>query len=63
VTYGDVQIATSFFADLIVEDRVIVEVKSIDAVGPGHKRQFNVVLIKDGLCGSPMERRISPAAA
>lgn len=40
IRYGDVYIATAFFADLIVEDRVIIEVKSVDALAPVHKRQL-----------------------
>ena len=40
VVYDNVRIDTGFRADLIVEDRVIVEVKSIEAIGPVHKKQL-----------------------
>jgi len=29
-----------FRADLIIEDQVIVEIKSVDAVAPVHKKQL-----------------------
>jgi GxxExxY protein len=31
---------TGFRADLLVEDRVIVEIKSVEAVAPVHKKQL-----------------------
>ena len=56
---------TGFRADLLVEDKVIVEIKSVEAVAPVHKKHllthlrldkrlgllinFNVALIKDGI--------------
>jgi GxxExxY protein len=40
IVYGDVRISTAFRADLIVEDKVIVEVKSVDQIAPVHKRQL-----------------------
>jgi GxxExxY protein len=40
VVYDDVHIDTGFRADLIVEDKVIVEVKSVEAIGPVHKKQL-----------------------
>jgi GxxExxY protein len=40
VVYEDLYIQTGFHADLIVEERVIVEVKSIEAVAPVHKKQL-----------------------
>ncbi len=40
VVYGDVRIATAFRADLIVEDKVIVEVKSVEQVARVHKKQL-----------------------
>jgi len=40
IVYGTVEIATGFRADLIVEDKVIVEIKSVEDVAPVHKKQL-----------------------
>jgi GxxExxY protein len=40
VVYGDVRIDTGFRADLIVEDKVIVEIKSVETLAPVHKKQL-----------------------
>jgi GxxExxY protein len=40
VVYQDVRIETGFRADLIVEDKVIVEVKSVENLAPVHKKQL-----------------------
>src|SRR5215471_8026834 len=40
VVYGTIQIDTGFRADLIIEDRVIVEIKSVEVLAPVHKRQL-----------------------
>jgi GxxExxY protein len=40
ISYEDVQIATGFRADLMVEDLVIVEIKSIEAIALVHKKQL-----------------------
>ena len=40
VVYKGVQLETAFRADLIVEDKVIVEIKSIEAVAQVHKKQL-----------------------
>ena len=40
VVYGTIQIDTGFRADLIVEDLVIVEIKSVEVVAPVHKKQI-----------------------
>jgi GxxExxY protein len=40
VIYEDVKLEIGFRADLIVEDKVIVEIKSIEAVMPVHKKQL-----------------------
>ncbi len=40
VVYESVRLELGFRADLIVEDKVIVEVKSIDAVAPVHRKQL-----------------------
>ena len=40
VVYEDVRIDTGFRADLIVDDKVIVEVKSVENLAPVHKKQL-----------------------
>ena len=40
VIYGNVRIDTGFRADLIVEDKVIVEIKSVETLAPVHKKQL-----------------------
>ena len=40
VTYDNVRIDGGFRADLIVEDKVIVEVKSVEVLAPVHKKQL-----------------------
>lgn len=40
VIYDQVHIDVGFRADLIVEDKVIVEIKSIEALAPVHKKQL-----------------------
>jgi GxxExxY protein len=40
VFYEGVRLNEGFRADLIVEDRVIVELKSVEAVHPVHKKQL-----------------------
>ena len=40
VVYGSVRIDTGFKADLIVEDMVIVEIKSVETLAPVHKKQL-----------------------
>jgi len=40
VVYHDTRIEAGFRADLIVEDKVIVEIKSIEAIAPVHKKQL-----------------------
>jgi GxxExxY protein len=39
VVYEAVRIHTGFHADLVVEDKVIVEIKALEAMAPVHKRQ------------------------
>lgn len=39
LVYGDVKLDVGFRADLIVEGRVIVEIKSIEAIAPVHRKQ------------------------
>jgi len=40
VVYENVRIDTGFRADLIVEDKVIVEVKSVEVLAPVHRKQL-----------------------
>src|SRR5215472_4379904 len=40
VVYDGVRIDTGFRADLIIEDKVIVEVKSVELLAPVHKKQL-----------------------
>jgi len=39
ILYDDIQFDEGFRADLILEDKVIVELKSVEAVVPVHKKQ------------------------
>jgi len=40
VVYEQVRISTGFRADLTVEDKVIVEIKSVEVLLPVHKKQL-----------------------
>ena len=40
VVYEGIRIEAGFRADLIVEDKVIVEIKSVEALAPVHKKQL-----------------------
>ena len=40
VIYEEVHLELGFYADLVVEDRVIVELKSVEKVSPVHKKQL-----------------------
>ena len=40
VVYENVRIDTGFRADLVVEDKVIVEIKSVEMLAPVHKKQL-----------------------
>ena len=40
VVYENVRIDTGFRADLVVEDKVIVEIKSVESLAPFHKKQL-----------------------
>ena len=44
VVYGAVKIDMGFRADLIVEDKVIAEIKSVEALAPVHKKQLPTYL-------------------
>jgi GxxExxY protein len=40
VVYDGIRIDTGFRADLVVEDKVIVEIKSVELLTPVHKKQL-----------------------
>jgi GxxExxY protein len=40
VIYEKIHIHAAFFADLIVDDQIIVEIKSVDVIAPVHRRQL-----------------------
>jgi GxxExxY protein len=40
VGYASVHMDIGFRADLVVEDKVIVEIKSVEAIAPVHKKQL-----------------------
>jgi GxxExxY protein len=40
VVYETIHLARRFRVDLVVEDRVIVEIKSVDAIAPVHVKQL-----------------------
>jgi GxxExxY protein len=40
VVYEAIRIDTGFHADLVVEDKVIVEIKSVETVAPVHNKQL-----------------------
>ena len=40
VVYGNVRIDTGFRADLVVEDKIIVEIKSVESLAPVHHKQL-----------------------
>ena len=40
IQYDNIRIGQAFIADLIVEDKVIIELKSIETVLPVHKKQL-----------------------
>jgi GxxExxY protein len=40
IVYEDLAIETGFRADLIVEEKVIIEIKSVEAIAPVHRKQL-----------------------
>jgi len=40
VVYQGTRIEMGFRADLIIEDKVMVEIQSVEAIAPGHKNSF-----------------------
>ncbi len=44
IVYGPIKFDEAFRADLIVEDKVIVELKSVEIIVPVHKKQLTTYL-------------------
>jgi len=38
--YETIEIHTAFYADMMVEEQVIVEIKAVETIAPVHKRQL-----------------------
>jgi len=49
VVYEDVRLSLGFRADIIVADKVILEVKSIEAIAPVHLKQLQTYLRLTGM--------------
>jgi GxxExxY protein len=49
VTFQEVKMELGFRADLIIEKKVIIELKSIDALGPVHHKQVLTYLRLTGM--------------
>jgi GxxExxY protein len=49
VTYENIKMDLGFRADLIVEDKVIIEIKSVEAVAPVHHKQLLTYLRLTGI--------------
>jgi GxxExxY protein len=49
VIYEDVKMDLGFRADIIVENKLIIEIKSVEAVAPVHKKQLLTYLKLTGL--------------
>ena len=49
VVYEGVQLELGFRADIIVNDKVIIEIKSIEAIAPVHRKQLETYLRLTGL--------------
>src|SRR6185503_9707912 len=47
LTYRGIQIDASYYADMIVDERVIVELKSVQSLAPIHEVQLNKYLPLD----------------
>ena len=40
IEYDDIRLQIGFRADLLVEDKIIVEIKSVESIAPVHKMQL-----------------------
>jgi GxxExxY protein len=44
VVYGDIRLDLGFRADIIVEEKVVIEIKSVEAIAPVHPKQLRTYL-------------------
>jgi GxxExxY protein len=44
VVYGEVELDLGFRLDLLINDKVIVEIKSVESLAPVHHKQLNTYL-------------------
>ena len=49
VVYGPLQLKLGFRADIVVEDKVVIEIKSVETVMPVHKKQLLTYLRLTGM--------------
>jgi GxxExxY protein len=60
ITYREIRLSTGFRADLVVEDKGIVEIKSVEAIGAVHKKQLLTYLrLADKRLGLLINFRVS----
>ena len=61
VIYENIHVDTGFRADLIVEDKVIVEIKSVEVLGPVHKKHLLTYLrLADKRLGLLINFQVAP---
>jgi hypothetical protein len=60
VVYEEVRIHPGFFADLVVEDQVIVEIKAVETVTPVHKKQHHLFEAGGQASGAAPQLQRSP---
>ena len=60
VVYEEVRIHAGFFADLVVEDQVIVEIKAVETVAPVHKKQHHLFEAGGQASGAAPQLQRSP---
>jgi len=61
VIYEEVRIHAGFFADLVVEDQAIVEIKAVENVAPVHKKQLLTYLkLADKRLGLLLNFNVAP---
>jgi len=44
IKYGDIKLDEGFLADIIVESKVLLELKSVQDISPAHKKQIQTYL-------------------
>jgi GxxExxY protein len=61
VVYEEVRIHAGFYADLVVEDQAIVEVKAVETVAPVHRKQLLTCLkLADKRLGLHINFNVAP---